>query len=291
MTGNTFYFTLNIIGYFIVGSIFWSARKNSNKIRIRKKPLEMVKDFMLKDIDESEVNQMISKTGFKTNLVQYQMFRYIICIGGILLNIVVSMANTLPLPTGRILFLVILMVASSPQEKILKIKSPFMHIMDVLVRYSQGKKNIELYRAMSQLKNLAITKADRPPGSTYILEQLKKFTNVIRPTFTIMQSMWDRGQKDEACDYFQKSIGTPEAEAFASIIRKIDEMNPVELKQQMILFQEVIRRQRETEKVKKNEFRSNLIYGVVTISILTIFVNFLVVGFFVDMLTDLQNIG
>jgi hypothetical protein len=137
---------------------------------------------------------------------------------------------------------------------------------------------------------LAITKANRPPGTLSILEQLNKFTKKTRPVFNQMQSYWSMGQKDKACDYFAEAIGTPDAKSFAEIIRKIDVMNPIELRQQMILFQEVIRGTRETNKLKKNENKSHIIYLCVSASFLTVFVNYMVIAVFIDMLAGLKQI-
>lgn len=289
MSSNVIYYTVCLIGYLIAGSIFLKSIRNAKKMRIRKKPLELVKDFMIKDLDVNHVNQMIKKTGIKTSLLQYQIGRYVICFGIILLTVTSSISQGERLSTGFIIFWVLAFFASAPDLKFFKFKSPFEHLIDFLIISKQQKNNIELYRSVSQLKNLAITKANRPPGAEFILEQLKKFTKTTRPVFNQMQSLWSMGEKDKACDYFAAEIGTPEAESFSSIIRKIDSMNPIELRQQMVLFQEVVRRKRETERIKQNLLKSYLIYVVVVTGFMSLFINFLVIGVFIDMLEGFRK--
>lgn len=283
------YYAVCIVGYLIAGFIFFSAIRNNNKMRVRKRPLEMVRDFMVKDIDIHHVNELIKKTGLKANLMQYQICRYVLCMGVSFMHIAGSIAKGQPLSSMLLVFMVIVFFATAPDLKIVKFKSPFEYLIDALIRSNQQKYNLELYRANSQLKNLAITKANNPPGAVFILEQLKKFTNKTKPIFEQMQSLWEMGQKDKACEYFASAIGTDEAKSFSAILRKIDNMNPFELKQEMALFQEVIRTKRETERIKLNQNKSHFIYLVVVMAFMTIFVNWLVVSVFIDMLKDLRG--
>lgn len=290
MSGASLYYTVCLVGYFLAGTLFWQAKKNAHKIAIRKKPMELVHDFMIKDIDVTEINKMFRQTGIRITIYQYQLLRYILCLGSLVLNVGSAVAKGHQINYSTPIFLIIVFFLSAPEMKIFGFKSPFKYVLDALIEYNKQAKNIELYRAICQLKNLAITKADRPPGSAFILEQLKKFTKKIRPVMNQMQSMWSLGQKDEACEFFAKAIGTPEAESFASILRKIDVLNPIEMKQQMVMFQEVIRRKRETERIKNNEIKSYFIYVVVVICFTSIFVNFLVVSVFINLLNDLQTL-
>lgn len=284
------YYIFCFIGYILAGSMFWRANQNAKKLVIRKKPLELVKDFMIKDIDQNEVNQIFKKTGIKANLIQYQIIRFTICWGWIFITIFSAIIKGVAISYTTPVLLVVLFFATAPSKKILKFKAPFVVIADFLIQYRQKQFNLEISRAMSQMKNLAITKADRPPGSTFIIEHLAKFADKTKPIIEKMQSMWNMGQKEKACDYFESTIGTPEAESFASILRKIDGLNPIELRSQMELFQEDFRRKRETARIKEDELKSNLIYSVIIVSIIAIFINFLVVGVFIDLLGGLRKI-
>src|SRR5690606_7368961 len=175
------------------------------------------------------------------SLMRYQMMRFVFCISLLILLFASAFSSATPISIGNVMMVLLLFLISAPTEKIIGIKSPFTIVTSWLIKSNQEKASVELYRAICQLKNLAITRADHPPGSIFILGQLKKFTKKIRPIFNQMESLWNLGQLDQGCDYLAKSIGTKEAESFAAIIRKIDSMNPIELKSQMILFQEVVR--------------------------------------------------
>ncbi|PLT43521.1 hypothetical protein B8V81_5061 [Paenibacillus pasadenensis] len=252
--------------------------------------MEIVQDIMVRNLDVHELNSLIGKAGITINLIQYQIFRHVGFFGLLLLTIGSSIAGGQRISYTTPVIIVILFFVTAPSEKVMGMTSPFRIAVDRLGQFRQSQKNNELYRAICQLKNLAITKADRPPGSAFILEQLKKFTDKIRPTLNQMQQLWLMGQKDQACEYFGRSIGTPEAQSFASIIRKLDELNPIEMKQQMVLFQEVMRRQRETERMKNNMRKSNLIYSICMLSLTVILLNFMVVGVIIDMIQGLSSI-
>lgn len=285
------YYAVCAVGYAVAGTLFWRARRNAKVVRIRKKPLDLVKDYMVKDVDIYEVEQLFAKAGIGTNLMQYQIVRFGFAAIMFLLMIVSAIVSGVPIPIGKVVMLLVLFIFTAPQDKILGFKSPFSIVMAGRIKSNQEKSSVELYRAICQLKNLAITRAERPPGSAFILEQLKKFTNKIRPVFNQMQSLWALGQRDQACEYFAKAIGTPEAESFAAILRKIDSMNPIELKSQMILFQEVIRGQRETDRASQNHRKGLMVHAVVVVSVVGIFGNFMILGVAIDMLNNLRQMG
>lgn len=178
---------------------------------------------------------------------------------------------------------------STPQLYFLGKKTPFNYLINSITAEYKNKKNIEIYRSISQLKNLAIAKQDNPPGADFILEQLRKFTHTIRPIFNKTISIWQLGNKEEACKYFGQAIGTKEGLEMANIFLKLDTLNPVELKDQLILFQENVKQARKTQKLIENERNSNIIYAVVTATTVMVLWNFIVVVYFIDTLKMLKN--
>lgn len=173
-------------------------------------------------------------------------------------------------------------IVSSPRVEFLGKKTPFLYTLEYIGEKIRLEKNVEVYRAISQLKNLIIAKKDNPPSSDFVLEQLKKFSKKTRPIFNQMIYLWSMEKKVEACRYFSSKIGTQEAEEFADLILKFDELPPIELKNQLDVYQEKIQGKRETQKSKENENRSYLVYSLVMASLAIILTNFVIVAFYID---------
>jgi hypothetical protein len=93
---------------------------------------------------------------------------------------------------------------------------------------------------------------------------------------------WQMDQKDKACDNFANEIGTSQALKFVEIIRKLDDLKPLELRKQLDLFQNSVRKDRETEKLKRNENISTVVYFLVMASAFIVLMNFIIVAFYCD---------
>ncbi|WP_240416485.1 hypothetical protein [Paenibacillus periandrae] len=281
-------FILSLLGIYL----FWKTKAvfSTGRVQTKKGRYTQVQQIVNKRFRDNEVNKIFSVSGLAISSIQYQTIRYLLIFLLLFSNIVTKTMKGGDM-TSSLIFVTILFLISSPTLYIFKRKTPFKYLMDILGARFKYKKNLEVYRAVSQLKNLIIIKKERPPGSLYILEQLNKFTKITKPIFNRMLMMWTMGQKEEACKYFIEAMDTDHAQEIGSLFEKLDGLNPVELKNQLILFQEDFKQKRQTEKLKQNQYKSHLIYAVVIISLLAVLTNFLVLGFLMDLLKGFELIN
>lgn len=282
----TIFSLLGAIAIFIIQKL-----KNINKtynLKMRRHRYERLFSYIKKNIYKDELDGIFNNSGLKITTIQYQMIRYMsFIIWLILLNFSFQLGGG-TYPVKQLFIILILFLVSSPKTYLLGKKTPFKYVLDIFINNHKHKKNIEIYRAISQLKNIALARKDTPPGSDFVLEQLNKFTNIIRPVFNKTIALWSLGEKDEACDYLEQAIDTKEATELANILRKLDDLEPYELKNQLTLLQESIKKERETRKIKNNENVSNLVYLIVITTCVIIMVNFVIVVYYIETINQLK---
>lgn len=284
-----YFLILSFLGILAVVS-FWSIRKIDvfYTLRIKKNRYDQFIDYVKRRIDEKEVNQLFQQSGLRITAIQYQISRYIIfSVWVVLINIShYFKGGTYPFFQLFVIFLIFLLTL--PTSLFLGKRTIFKYFIDLLIENYRGKQNAEIFQAMSQLKNIVIARKDTPLGSDFILDQIRKFTKTTRPVFNRMIALWSLGKKDQACDYFEEAIQTREAAELANLFRKLDDLNPHELHQQIILLQEMIKRERETRKLKANENKGNLVYFIVISTSMVILINFVVVVYYLEMMKQLK---
>lgn len=282
----TIFTLLGVIAIFIVQKM-----KNINKtynLKMRRHRYERLFSYIKKNIYKDELEGIFNNSGLKITTIQYQMIRYMsFIIWLILLNFSYQLGGG-TYPVKQLFIILILFLVSSPKTYFLGKKTPFKYVLDVFITNHKHKKNIEIYRAISQLKNIALARKDTPPSSDFVLEQLNKFTNIIRPVFNKTIALWSMGEKEEACNYLEQAIDTKEATELANILRKLDDLEPFELKNQLSLLQESIKKERETRKIKNNENISNFVYLLVITTCIIIMVNFVVVVYYIETINQLK---
>jgi hypothetical protein len=269
---------------FLGAYIFYQIKNNNKKIIIKKNKYKQLKEYLTKNIDERSLQKSFTESGIKISALQYQFVRY-----GLTLALLIYVISTYwfkggGIPERQLIGILGMFILSAPKEKFMNRRTPFKFLIDTLKENHRGKQNIEIYRSISQLKNIAISKQNNPPSSDFVLEQLRKFTSVVRPEFNRMSYLFNEGKKEEACDYFSSAIGTKEAEQLANLLSKLDLLNPFELRHQIEVYQEGMKKERETRKKKHNEFKSNLIYFVVIASCSLVLLNFVIVAYYIDVM-------
>ena len=148
----------------------------------------------------------------------------------------------------------------------------------------------DLYHSAILLKNMAIVRKDYPVSLDYMIEELSKGAGKLRTVFQDTLTIYRSGRYDEAFSYFSSAVSYDYADGFASILSKMDKINPFELVSQLDVFISVIKEARITASMKQAERRSLIITGFATASELTCMMNFCVVVVFLDMLAKLRFI-
>lgn len=232
--------------------------------------------------DEKEYNKLFITAGLNIDIYQYHMVRYTAFILLTILFIITNRFNFFRLLSINYLIFLLLFLLTTPKKEFMGKKTPFVMIMDLLTAKQLNRINLEISRAISQLKNLTMTRRDNPPSALFIFEQLRKYTKTLRPVFNRMISLYNENKKDEAEKYFIEAVGTKESETLANLLMKLDSLTPAELRTQLTVYQENIKKERETAKLKNIERRSYLIYFVVILSSFIMLLNFIIVVYTID---------
>lgn len=266
---------------------FIVKKRRSQQLRFKKDRYKDFIDHIKKGIDEEEINKLFLKTGIKATAQYYQLIRYVLFIVFLIAIIVTSIIKKSVLVDLQILFIVLLFICTTPKKKILGIKTPFYFFMDLLSQGYRAKIELEIYRTMSQLKNLIAAKKDNPVSARFCMEQLQKFADITKPAFDKMIAIWDLGEDEKACQYFVTTLGFEVGESsivqeIASIFVKLDQLDPIKLKSQLDTYQEVFKRERETKKLKETETKSYIVYSIVFVSAFIIILNFIVIVYLID---------
>lgn len=259
-------------------------------VRVKKRGYTIFKNYINNKNFKKEIEELMLQSGFRLTVIQYQIIRYVVIvtliITSMISNIILSNSHLI----NNLFFLLIFFIITSPRMYFLGKKTPFKTIMDFFVANYKNKLNREIYLSISQIKNIAITRKDSSISADFVLEQITHFTKKTKPIFNKMIALWSLDKREEACKYFELAIGTKEAEGLTNIFRKLDNLLPYELYNQIVLLQQTINKERETTKILANENKSNLIYFIVVITSFIIMVNFVVVVYYLESINQLNFI-
>jgi len=190
----------------------------------------------------------------------YQYVRFTALGTWFVLIILIKTLKGLPSFGMQIVILLVILAATTPKEKISRIKLPFSYISSFFKKIRSEASNREIYRTISLLINLFTIKGENILGSNYILEEIIKTVKVTKPVYLKMLSLWNMNMQEEAADYFSSAIGTKEAKDLAGVFLKLDYISPKELKNQLTHYQNNIKTERITARERVNERNGNLIY-------------------------------
>ena len=207
----------------------------------------------------------------------YQAVRFTVLGTWFVLIILIKTLKGLPSFGMQIVALLVILAATTPKEKISRIKLPFFYISSFFKKINSEAANREIYRTISLLINLFTIKGENILGSNYILEEIIKTVKVTKPVYLQMLSLWNMNMKEEAAGYFSSAIGTKEARDLSGVFLKLDYISPKELKNQLTHYQNNIKTERTTARERVNERNGNLIYILAIISAVVVLLNFLVV--------------
>ena len=154
----------------------------------------------------------------------------------------------------------------------------------------RGSPEGELYDSCIILKNLAIVKQQKSLSADVIYEMLLRHAVRLRPAYAGMLSLYRGGQDQEAFEFFAEAVGTKAGKTFASILSKLDEINPAELTTQMRVFQNMMIEKRVTAAMKRVQRNSLLITLWSSAAIFAMLINFTVVVVFLQTLDTLQTL-
>jgi hypothetical protein len=230
--------------------------------------------FTKNDYSKEEINTAFADAGINITTEKYNNMRLILLVSIIIFTCISYHGNKLPLIIAS---WIIIYLISAPVMKLGKKDSPFMMIIKMIKTMQNKKKDTEIYRILIQLKNIAITQQDKPYSGDYTINQLIKFSNLTKNALINFLMYYNMGKEDEAYEKFTKEINTPMGNDLGVILLKLDKLNPKELIEQIDIIKEKNREKHITEKHKKQNVISDLIYLPIIIPVFILFLNFIMI--------------
>ena len=164
---------------------------------------------------------------------------------------------------------------------------PFSHKAGHLKR--QSSLDGELYGSVITLKNLALVQKEKPLSADYIFEALLENSMTLRPAYEELITLYRGGRDEEAFRTFAERVGSRAGRSFASVLSKLDRINPSETVKQMEVLQNMMA-ERMTAAVRTAQRNSVLVTAWASASIFALLINFAVVVVFMDTLGMLGHL-
>ena len=140
----------------------------------------------------------------------------------------------------------------------------------------------EIYESISFLRNVIALGKGRGTGSDYIIEQLSHREGVLQPIYIRMLRFLRLGKLEEAVQAFSDEADTAIGIEFGELLLKWDVLDPLELAEILISYQKSIKEAKSTAQRKKDEMVSEFIYFPVVLNVFIIFINFIMVSYFME---------
>ena len=279
-----------IFSWVIVGIVLIKEaicyRKRRVNIKFRSNRFRKIKYKFLNSIHEED--DYFKGTGIPLNLFQYNMIRISILSIFFIFEIMgESFSRVLIMKCVIYIFAVII---TSPRLTLFNKKSLFAHMISILQSQYQKKLDEEIYKALLQLKNLAIVQKEQPVSADFIIEQISRFTTVTKKIFLKTISMMREGRDEDAVEFFKSSTGTKLGNEFANMLAKLEKLNPAELEEQLVLLQSAFRNEKVTDKLRRQEMLSNILFIPIVAVSIVILLNFVIITVWLDSFYRMLNL-
>lgn len=150
----------------------------------------------------------------------------------------------------------------------------------ILQRRKEQEVDREIAENISFLRNFLLLGTGRRMSRDFVISRLGRREGLLKPGFLGMLSRLRINQREEAIDFFASHAGTPRAREFAGVLLQWDDLDPLALSEILLSHQKSISEIRMTEKIRKDENISDLIYLPVVINVLVICVNFIYTSYY-----------
>ncbi len=115
-------------------------------------------------------------------------------------------------------------------------------------------------------------------------------SNKLKKEYQELLSAYRTGDHEECFKKFAQNTGTKSGKNFATILAKLDIVNPIELLEQLEVFQNMMIEIRTTEEMKAVERKSVIGTIISTATVFALLIDFVVVGVFLDTLSMLEHL-
>lgn len=156
--------------------------------------------------------------------------------------------------------------------------------------FQREKMTRELFHSCVILKNLAVVHQNMPMTADFILEQMMESSQSLRFVYADILTAYRNGKGTESFQILCHRLPIKQAQGFARILCRLDELNPAELIMQMNAFEETFTAERKTRAMARAEHKSLVTTLASTVTIFVVLLNFVVVVVFLDALQILNQL-
>lgn len=150
----------------------------------------------------------------------------------------------------------------------------------VRAKRNKGKRDIALAETVSFLRNAAI--GDTLPPVEQVLTELVSFGNILSPAFFAMLSHIRQNDPAGALSAFTEIAGEKEGGDIGRLLLQWDRLDGGELTETLLSYQRHLSEVRYTLDRNADELASDLLYIPVVLNVMLVFVNFILVGYFLN---------
>lgn len=169
-----------------------------------------------------------------------------------------------------------------PKEKIAGLTTIYGFILGQVRKHYQERMDYEIYNAMSILKNIMMIQINESMGADYIITQIAEYSTHLKGAYYSALKHIRLNEKEKAIEALHKKVGSKISKDFARLLIQMDEINPSELLETLLLYQKNIREERLTKEKQKNEVLSDILYIPAVINAMAVLMNFIIITYFMD---------
>ncbi len=180
--------------------------------------------------------------------------------------------------------------AVQAQKRLKKIQRPAQELNRIIMKRRSLGAGQEFYKSSVILKNLITVTGGSALSADHIYEKLMENSDILKPVYGRMLSLYRSGKDEEAFRVPVDIIGTREARSFALILSKVDKIDPAELKAQTEIFQNSMTEKKVTAAMKQAQRNSAVITALSAGCVFALLINFTVVAVFMKSLDMMSSV-
>jgi hypothetical protein len=157
-------------------------------------------------------------------------------------------------------------------------------------RIQKERKEKEIYEAISFLRNVTAVGMSGRMSADLVLQKLSENRGALQTAYAKSLSLLRINKRSEAEECFGEAVGDGIGRDFMRVVLQWDDVDPKELTASLVSYQKSMKEMRITAQKKRDELVSDLIYVPVVVNILVIFMNFILVAYFLEQKEVLQSL-
>jgi hypothetical protein len=153
-------------------------------------------------------------------------------------------------------------------------------VANIKERIRHGSVDKEIYEAICYVRNIISSRKDKGISAESLLTRLAERRSVLQGAYRRALSLNRLGRSDDLVQMFSEDARTKSAQDFIRIIVRWDLISPEKLASTLLSYQSAMKEMRTTAIKRRTEVLSDLLFLPVITNVMLIFVNFVLVAYF-----------